>query len=71
MHGLEVEVPSVSAFFLAQVVQEEISPFRADHSVLQLVVDCGVGAANVEVAQSSEAVSELSEVLMVELVHGS
>lgn len=70
MHCLEVEVPAISAFSLAQVVQEQASPFGADHSALQLVADCSVGPADVEIAQSSEAVSQFSEVLMIVLIHG-
>lgn len=69
INSLEVEVPRISAFSLAQIVKEEVSPFGANDSVLQLVADCCIGTIDVEIRQSSEAVSELSEILMVILVH--
>lgn len=71
MDGIEVEVPAVPSFSFGQVVQEEVAPLGAYHCILELVADGCVGTADVEIGESSEAIPELGEVAVVELVHGA
>lgn len=70
MDCLVVKVPLVALITLDQTTEEASSPVGTGDFVLEQVDDGWVRTLGVEIFQSAGAVSQISEGLVIELVHG-
>lgn len=69
MHGIEVEVPSVSTITLHQGVLEEGPPFGTENVLLEIGTDGIEATLDVESLEEVEISSQLSHALVVVLIH--
>ena len=69
MDSLVVEVPFVALVALNETAEEASAPVGTGDLVLQQVDDGWIGTLGVEIFESVDAVPQISERFVVELVH--